>query len=63
MITQVNLSEAGRFLKEILEENANSQELEWIKRQETRFQEGFELRSFYLTFSTASRCIRKTGLA
>ena len=63
MITQVNLSEAGRFLREILEENANSQELEWIKRQETRFQEGFELRSFYLTFSTASRFIRKTGLA
>lgn len=62
MTAQVDFSQASKFLKNIIEENADEKELEWINRQEDKLQNNFELRTFYLAFSSASRFIRKMDL-
>src|SRR5690606_31288234 len=48
--------------KSIIEDNANNEELDWTNQQEDKLQENFQLRSFYFTFSSASRFIAKKPL-
>lgn len=63
MIPQIDFLQATSLLKVIIEENVNEKELEWVKRQEDKFRNAFELRSFYIAFSSASRYIRKIDLS
>ncbi|MBZ9731435.1 EboA domain-containing protein [Salegentibacter sp. JZCK2] len=60
---QVNSSEATAFLRKIIEERVDEKGLEWINLQETTLRDNFQLRSFYLTFSTAPRFIKKNSLS
>ncbi len=59
MTSQVNLLQVSTFLKKTIEDKANKKELEWINQQENKLQKNFQLRSFYLSFSSASRFIGK----
>ena len=62
MTYQVNFPEATAFLQNIIKEQANEKELEWINLQEEKLQKKFSLRSFYLAFSSAPRFIKKDSV-
>lgn len=62
MTAQVDLLQVSAFLKSIIEDNVNNKEVDWINQQENKFQENFQLNSFYFTFSSASRFITKNPL-
>src|SRR5690606_23484700 len=62
MTAQVDFLQVSAFLKSIIEDNANNEELDWINQQEDKLQDNFQLRSFYFTFSSASRFITKKPL-
>lgn len=62
MTAQVDLSQASVFLKNIIEVQVNGKELDWINQQEDNLRNNFQLRSFYIAFSSASRFIRKNNL-
>lgn len=59
MSYQVELSRAATFLKKTIKGHASAKELDWVDRQENILRNNFELRSFYLAFSTAARFIEK----
>ena len=62
MIFMEGLSEKSAILKDVIQEQANEIELEWINQQEEKLQKNFHLSSFYLAFSSAPRFIRKKDL-
>lgn len=62
MTYQAEISETTLFFKKIIQENLNEKELDWIKQQEDKITNDFQLRSFYLAFGSASRFIRKKKL-
>lgn len=62
MTSWVEKSQVSEFLEKIIEEHAHKKELDWINQQETKLQNNFQLRSFYLAFSSASRFIGKKSL-
>ncbi len=62
MNAQVDLSQASMFLKNIIEQQVNRKELNWINRAEQKLRDQFQLRSFYLAFSSAPRFISKAKL-
>jgi len=62
MIYQVDKLKVTAFLKIIIRERVNNKELNWIDQQEKIIQNHFQLRSFYLAFSTAPRFISKKNL-
>lgn len=63
MYYQADISEATAFLRKIIEDRVDGKGLEWIKLQETKLRDNFQLRSFYLTFSSAPRFIKKKSLS
>ena len=62
MTAQVDMAQTSAFLKNIIEEQVNEQELDWVNRQEDKLRNNFQLRSFYLAFSSTTRFIRKNNL-
>lgn len=62
MSFQVDISQASRLLKEIIEEQVNEKELEWIDKQEVKLRNDYQTQTFYLAFSFTSRFIRKKKL-
>ncbi|MDT0648096.1 EboA domain-containing protein [Zunongwangia sp. F260] len=50
------------YMKAVISKQSNEEELNWINQQENILLNNFKLRSFYLTFSSASRFIRKFKL-
>src|SRR5680860_1750304 len=62
MTYQVDILRVTAFLKIIIKEQVNKKELEWINQQEKKLQNHFQLRAFYLAFSSAPRFISKKNL-
>lgn len=62
MTNQVDILQVTAFLKIIIQERVNNKELNWINQQEKKLQNHFQLRSFYLAFSSAPRFISKKTL-
>ena len=62
MSFQVNSQDISTFIKDIIKEQANKNELEWIEQQEEKLRDNVRLNSFYFAFSSAPRFIRKTVL-
>lgn len=62
MTFQEDLSREMEFLRNIIKTQGTAKELDWINHQENKFLNNFELRSFYISFSSASRFIRKNRL-
>ena len=62
MTYQVDILQVTAFLKIIIKAQVNKKELEWINQQEKKLQNHFQLRSFYLAFSSAPRFISKKPL-
>lgn len=62
MSYQVNISNAITFLENVIQEQVNEEELNWIKLQRDKHRENFQVRSFYLAFTSVPRFIRKTPL-
>ena len=62
MIYQADISETVLFFKKVVQDNVDEKERDWIIQQEEKIKNDSQLRSFYLTFSSASRFIRKKDL-
>ena len=62
MTYQTDISQTTAFLQEIIKEQVNDKEQNWIEQQGKKLQNNFQLRSFYLAFSTAPRFINKKPL-
>ncbi|MDT0684971.1 EboA domain-containing protein [Autumnicola psychrophila] len=62
MTSQVDLLQASHFLKEVVAGQAEKKELDWLGQQEDKLRNSFQLSSFYITFSSASRFTRKDSL-
>lgn len=62
MTYQVDILKVTAFLKIIIQERVNKKELNWINQQEQKLRDQFQLRSFYLAFSSAPRFINKAKL-
>lgn len=62
MIDQDKKSRAVAFLKEVIEEQWNEKEKKWITQQQEKLSTNFESRTFYMTFSFASRFVRKSDI-
>jgi hypothetical protein len=62
MTFQVSTLQATAFLQRVIKEQVNEKELNWINQQENKLRNNFQLRSFYLAFSSASRFIGKSDL-
>lgn len=62
MISQIEIAKGKRFLRKIIEENTDEKEEIWVNHQEVKLRENFQLRSFYIAFSSGSRFIRKQPL-
>lgn len=59
MLGKDNKSRAVDFLREVIEEQWNEKEKKWITQQKEKLSTKFESRTFYITFSFASRFVRK----
>lgn len=62
MVHQADISQTTAFLQKIIKVQVNDKELNWINQQVTKLQNQFQLRSFYLAFSSAPRFIGKDPL-
>ena len=62
MIFQVDLSQTRDFLKRVITGQAKEKELYWLYKQEEKLRSNFQLSSFYIAFSSASRFIGKDPL-
>lgn len=62
MIYQVDLSQTMEFLHLIFKKEVNEEELNWIDQQQQKLRDHFQLRTFYLAFSSAPRFISKGKL-
>ncbi len=62
MTYQLDISKVTAFFKIIIQERVNNKELNWISQQEQKLRDQFQLRSFYLAFSSAPRFIDKAKL-
>ena len=59
MLFKEGESQVFVFLKNVIIEQGNEREREWVIQQEEKLCTNFELRTFYIAFSSASRFIRK----
>ena len=59
MTHQVDISATKSFLKRIIREKVSDSGLVWLDQQEIKFGTHFQLRSFYLAFSSVPRFIGK----
>ena len=62
MSFQVNSQDISTFIKDIIKEQANEKELQWINQQEEKLQNNFRLQSFFLAFSSAARFVSRRNL-
>ncbi|MDT0689586.1 EboA domain-containing protein [Salegentibacter sp. F188] len=62
MTFQVDLSQTSHLLKKIIEGQASEKELEWLDQKEEKLRNNFQVSSFYIAFSSASRFVRKDPL-
>lgn len=62
MTHQVDSSRAISFFQMLIKQQTNDEELNWINQQERKLRDQFQLRSFYLAFSSAPRFISKDKL-
>lgn len=59
MTFQIDISEAKAFLQKIFHEQISESGLSWLGQQEAKLGEQFQVRSFYLAFSSVPRFINK----
>lgn len=62
MTHQVEISEIKNFLYELIQEQVNDRGLSWINQQKVKLEDNFQIRSFYLAFSSVPRFIDKDPL-
>lgn len=62
MIYQADILKGKAFLQKIIKKQVDEKELNWLNQQETKLQNQFQLRSFYMAFSAAPRFIGKAPL-
>ena len=56
------MTQASAYLREIIRKQGEEKERVWLEQQEEKLCSNYQVRSFYLSFSSAARFIRKTNL-
>jgi len=59
---QADLNEASKFLKGIIEKNANEKAINWLNKKLDQLQEKYEEKQLFMQFSMASRFFTKNTI-